>query len=88
MASPAPAAFFLVLEIGFLFELAFGQQVHQLWFAQAAAQLRGHLIVFLNIQQECGESPPSSDFPFLPFTVCSSVARFISSRANSRSSRM
>ena len=47
--------FLFVGEIGFLVELAFGQQVNQFWLAQAAAQLRGYLIVFLNIQQERGE---------------------------------
>ena len=47
--------FFLVGEIGFLVELAFGQQLHEFRFAQAAAQLGGHLIVFLNIQKESGE---------------------------------
>src|ERR1700691_2014856 len=47
--------FLFVGEIGFLVEVAFGQQINKFRFAQAAAQFRGDLVVFLNIQEKSGE---------------------------------
>ncbi len=46
---------FLVGEIGFLVEVAFGQQLDKLRLAQTAPKLRGDLLKLLNVQQELRE---------------------------------
>ena len=59
--------FLLVGEVGFLFEIAFGEQLDELGIAQAAAEFRGNLVVLLNIQQELREVAAFERFAALAF---------------------
>src|SRR5271156_4161464 len=59
--------FLFVGEIGFFVEFAFCEQVNEFWFAQAAAELGGDLIVLLNIQEKSGEVGAFERFSVLAF---------------------
>ena len=71
---------FLVFEVGFFFEAAFGQQFDEAGLAQAAAEFCGSGLIFLNVEKKCGQAGAFERLtPSLALTTWSSVARFISS---------